>query len=95
MKSVILNNELITTREAARELKDYSKVIVREKETLYVCAYEDFSIAVDNSERKYLLLDSKNNVRRCIECSGLQEFFDTLLKNKSPRYFIFIKEDDE
>lgn len=31
MKSVILNSGLITTREAARELKDYSKVIVREK----------------------------------------------------------------
>lgn len=95
MKSVILNNEQITTREAARELKDYSKVIVREKETLGVCAYQDFSLAVDNLERKYLLLDSKNNVRMSVECSGLQEFFDKLLKNTSPRYYIFIKEDDE
>ena len=34
MKSVILSNEPITTREAARELKDFSKVIVRENDTL-------------------------------------------------------------
>lgn len=95
MKSVVLTSELITTREAARELKDYRNVIVREKETLGTDAYHDFSLAVDNLERKYLLLDSKNNVRMCIECSGLQEFFDMLLKNDSPRYFIFIKEDDE
>lgn len=95
MKSVILNSGLITTREAARELKDYSKVIVREKDTLGVCAYRDYSLAIDNLEHKYLLLDSKNNVRMSVECSGLQEFFDKLLKNASPKYFIFIKEDNE
>lgn len=95
MKRVILNSELITTCEAARELKDYSKVIVREQSKLGTCAYKDYSLAVDNLERKYLLLDSKNNVRISVECSGLQEFFDKLLKSCNPQYFIFIKEDNE
>ena len=75
MKSVILSNEPITTREAARELKDFSKVIVRENDTLGTCAYRELRLAVDNLEKKYLLLDSKNNVRVSVECSGLQEFF--------------------
>lgn len=95
MKQVIVTNSFITTREATREVTDLSKFVIREQDTLGVCAYRDYSLAVDARKNEYILFDNRNFIKRRFKYDSLQELFDTLLNSYNPKYKIFIKEDDE